>query len=82
MYGIKIGKYPAEVCDRCGETFFDGNGLAKIEKKTNCKGLTTPEPPPHRVTVRATFFNHTKGVVGDKTYSGMSGSPLTIKVDD
>ena len=39
LYGIKIGRYPAEVCDKCGETFFDSDALEKIEQKTKELGL-------------------------------------------
>ena len=39
LYGIKIGKYPAEVCDKCKETYFDSEALAKIEKRTKELGL-------------------------------------------
>lgn len=39
LYGMEIGEYPAEVCDKCGEVFFDSNALAKIEKKTKELGI-------------------------------------------
>jgi len=42
QYGISIGKYPAEVCSRCGETFFSSDAVEKIEqelKKRNLWGL-------------------------------------------
>lgn len=39
LYGIKIGGYPAEVCDKCGETYFDSDALGKIEKRTKEMGL-------------------------------------------
>lgn len=39
LYGIVIGEYQAEVCDKCGETYFDSNALEKIEKKTKELGL-------------------------------------------
>jgi hypothetical protein len=51
-----------------------------------CKSPVEPEPPqpptPTSVTVRATFFNHTQGPIGEKTYSGISGQSLVIKVSD
>jgi hypothetical protein len=52
-----------------------------------CKSPTVPEPPPEpptptSVTVRATFFNHIQGPIGEKTYSGISGQSLVIKVSD
>lgn len=39
LYGTEIGRYPAEVCDKCGEIYFDSNALEKIEKKTKELGL-------------------------------------------
>lgn len=55
----------------------------------NCKGSPTtppppppPPPPPVRSNVLVRFFNHTQGYLGEKTYSGMSESPLEIKVSD
>jgi len=49
-----------------------------------CKGSTTPdpEPPPLAVDVLVRFYNHTQGYIGEKVYSGLSGSPLAIKVSD
>jgi hypothetical protein len=49
-----------------------------------CKGSTTPdpEPPPVAVDVLVKFYNHTQGYLGEKVYSGQSGSPLVIKVAD
>ena len=38
--------------------------------------------PPGPVTVNATFYNHTQGVISEKTYSGISGQPLVIKISD
>lgn len=38
-YGILIGKYPAEVCDKCNETFFEGKVVEEIEKKVKEMGL-------------------------------------------
>jgi len=38
-YGILIGKYPAEVCPKCGEVFFDSSVVAEIEEKVKKIGL-------------------------------------------
>ena len=38
-YDIFIGSYPAEVCNTCGEIFFDSDTVGKIEKKVKEKGL-------------------------------------------
>lgn len=39
VYGQKIGNFGAEVCDKCGETFFNEETSRKIAKKTKEKGL-------------------------------------------
>ncbi len=39
QYGIKIGKYPAEVCNKCGEVFFNESAVAKIEEKMKSMNL-------------------------------------------
>jgi len=38
-YGILVGKYPAEVCSRCGEVFFDSRVVGEIEEMVKRKGL-------------------------------------------
>ena len=41
-YGISIGKFDAEVCDKCGETFFSektSDGIDLISKKKGLWGL-------------------------------------------
>ena len=38
-YGILIGKYPADVCTKCGEVFFDSKAVGEIERKVNMMGL-------------------------------------------
>ena len=39
LYGIKIGKFPALVCPKCGETYFSEETSKKITKITKHKGL-------------------------------------------
>ncbi len=39
LYGISIGTYPAEVCEKCGEIFYDEETSSKIERDTKAKGL-------------------------------------------
>ena len=39
QYEILIGKYPAEVCNRCSEVFFSSEVTGKIEEKLKEKGL-------------------------------------------
>jgi len=56
--------------------------IAGIGLGMRCSNPTTPEPPPVSVTVKAVFYNHTQGLLGEKTYNGMSRDPLTIKVSD
>ncbi len=39
LYGISIGKFEAEICDRCGETFFDEDVSRKMTEIAKKKGL-------------------------------------------
>jgi AbrB family looped-hinge helix DNA binding protein/YgiT-type zinc finger domain-containing protein len=39
MYGIKLGKFNAEFCDKCGEEFFDEEADAAIERKARKLGI-------------------------------------------
>ncbi len=39
MYGINFGKFPAEVCIKCGEEVFDEKTSEEIDKIAKQKGL-------------------------------------------
>lgn len=39
LYGVRIGKFEAEVCSLCGETFFDENTSKKMTEIAKEKGL-------------------------------------------
>ena len=39
LYGVKVGKFPALVCPKCGETYFSEETSKKITKITKDKGL-------------------------------------------
>ncbi len=39
LYGISIGKFDAEVCNKCGETFFDEEVSKKMTETAKIKGL-------------------------------------------
>lgn len=39
VYGEPVGKFQAEVCESCGETFFDEETSRKITAATKSKGL-------------------------------------------
>lgn len=39
MYGISLGKFPAEVCSKCGEEIFDEETSKKITEIAKKKGL-------------------------------------------
>ena len=44
LYGVSIGKFNAEVCGKCGETFFDeseSKKMTEIAKKRGLWGLQT-----------------------------------------
>ncbi len=32
----------------------------------------TPEPLPHQINVKVDFYNHTQGIIGEKTYTYMT----------
>lgn len=39
MYGVKLGTFPALVCERCNETYTDALTTEKIEQAAKKKGL-------------------------------------------
>ena len=39
LYGIKIGRFPAQVCENCNETYFSEETSRKITQRTKQKGL-------------------------------------------
>lgn len=39
MFGIHLGKFPAEVCDVCGESFVDEEVMKKIEERAKELGI-------------------------------------------
>ena len=39
LYGELIGRFKADVCEQCGETFFDEETSQKISAVTKAKGL-------------------------------------------
>jgi len=39
LYGINIGKFTAETCDKCGEIFFDEHTSKKMTEIAKKKGL-------------------------------------------
>ncbi len=39
MYGFSLGKFPAEVCTKCGEEVFDEDASDQIEQIAKEKGL-------------------------------------------
>ena len=39
LYGVKIGEFPAKVCEKCNETYFSEEISKKITKTTKQKGL-------------------------------------------
>ncbi|MBI2106257.1 AbrB/MazE/SpoVT family DNA-binding domain-containing protein [Candidatus Woesearchaeota archaeon] len=39
MFGIYLGKFPAEICDRCGESFTSEEMTKKIEMIAKEKGI-------------------------------------------
>lgn len=39
QHGMKLGKFPAEVCSRCGEQFFSTETSSKIERAAKRVGV-------------------------------------------
>lgn len=39
MFGVKLGKYWAEVCNKCGESFVDEETMRKIEIRAKAVGV-------------------------------------------
>lgn len=39
IYGIPVGKFPAEICTECYEVFFDEETSRKIDEAVKAKGL-------------------------------------------
>ncbi len=37
MFGVYLGKFPAEICSKCGESFTDEETTRKIEKAAKKK---------------------------------------------
>lgn len=38
-FGVSLGKFRADVCKKCGETYFDEKTAEEIQKKSKEKGL-------------------------------------------
>jgi len=38
-FGVSLGKFPAEVCQKCGEVYFDSETARKIQAKSKKLGL-------------------------------------------
>ena len=43
MFGVYLGKYPAEICDKCGESFTDSETMQKIEDAAKAKSPWVPK---------------------------------------
>ncbi len=39
MFGISLGKYDAEICDKCGEAFFTQEAMEQMEAKAKELGI-------------------------------------------
>ena len=39
LFGVYLGEFPAEVCNKCGESFTDSNTTRKIEEIAKKKGI-------------------------------------------
>jgi YgiT-type zinc finger domain-containing protein len=39
MFGVFLGEFPAEICEKCGESFTDSATTRKIEEAAKRKGI-------------------------------------------
>jgi YgiT-type zinc finger domain-containing protein len=39
MFGIDLGDYPGEICDRCGESFLSSDHMKRVEERAKELGL-------------------------------------------
>lgn len=39
MFGTKLGRYEAEICNKCGESFIDERAMKKLEAKAKEMGV-------------------------------------------
>lgn len=39
MFGVKLGRYGAEICNKCGESFMDEKAMKKLEAKAKELGV-------------------------------------------
>ena|SRR3989344_5651716 len=39
MFGVYLGEFNAEICEKCGESFVDSFVMGEIEKKAKEKGI-------------------------------------------
>ena len=39
MFGVSLGKFKGEICNKCNETFLDENAMEQIEKKAKQIGV-------------------------------------------
>jgi len=39
MFGVHLGDYDGEVCDKCGETFLNSESMAQVEARAKEVGL-------------------------------------------
>ncbi len=39
MFGISLGEFPADICNKCGESFTDEETTGKIEAAARKKGV-------------------------------------------
>ncbi len=42
-YGLKIGRFEAEICNSCGEEIFESKEALRIEAKMKALGIWSPE---------------------------------------
>ena len=38
-FGVSLGRFPAQVCPKCGEAYFDSDTAGRIQEKSKALGL-------------------------------------------
>jgi len=87
MFGTFLGEFPADVCEKCGESFTDSETTLKIEKIAKKKGLwglgvktkiaKTGNSLAVRIPVKIADFLHLKE--GDEAYMHPDGGRLVVE---
>lgn len=87
MFGISLGKFPAEICEKCGESFTDTETTKKIEEAAKRKGIwglgattkITKTGNSLAVRIPKKLANYLKLRDGEETYIHPEGNKIIIE---